>query len=312
MECFLKDADAKSKGDERVKSWVRYVREIAYRAEDLVESFVLHAERRRRQRKDFIQTVVCCRLPSPNGFIVLHRFGNEIEAIRAKIRDISERRSTYGIKDLSEEPERQINKTVQERRRVVLHAADADLVGMDEEKNKLLGHLLDGSRKKRSVISIVGMGGLGKTTLAKRVFNKARANFGHSVWIDVSQQYSAVDPLRDILLQVTKLGEEELQKMTRPRQEKMLYQTLEAENYLIVIDDVRDKEVWRILRPHLPDAENGSRVLITTRSLDVARSADSSTPPLSCAYLARRRAGSSSPRRRSRIRRISKESVQNR
>ncbi|CAA6670766.1 unnamed protein product [Spirodela intermedia] len=48
MECFLKDAELKSKRDERVKNWVRQVREIAYRAEDLVESFVLHAQRRRR------------------------------------------------------------------------------------------------------------------------------------------------------------------------------------------------------------------------------------------------------------------------
>ncbi|CAA6663973.1 unnamed protein product [Spirodela intermedia] len=46
MECFLKDADSKSKGDERVKNWVRQVREIAYRAEDLVESFVLDADGR--------------------------------------------------------------------------------------------------------------------------------------------------------------------------------------------------------------------------------------------------------------------------
>ncbi|CAA6664022.1 unnamed protein product [Spirodela intermedia] len=133
-----------------------------------------------------------CVLPpsTPNDFIVLHKFGNEIEAIRAKIDEINGRRSTYGIENLGGEPRRQIDKTVRERRRVVLHAPDTDLVGMDEEKDKILGHLLDGSKKKRSMISIVGMGGLGKTTLAKRVFNEARAKFGHSVWIDVSQQYS--------------------------------------------------------------------------------------------------------------------------
>ncbi|CAA6674165.1 unnamed protein product [Spirodela intermedia] len=94
---------------------------------------------------------------------------------------------------------------------------------MDEEKNRIVEHLLDKSKKKRSVISIVGMGGLGKTTLAKRVFNEAKARFSHSVWIDVSQQYAAVDLLGEILLQVRKTGEEELEKMTRPKREEMLH-----------------------------------------------------------------------------------------
>ncbi|CAA6674164.1 unnamed protein product [Spirodela intermedia] len=285
MECFLKDADSKSKGDERVKNWVRQVREIAYRAEDLVESFVLDADGRRRRRKGFIRTILCCRLPSPNDIILLHQFGDEIEAIRTKIDEINGRRSTYGIQDLGEEPRRQIDNTVRERRRVVLHATYADLVGMDEEKNRIVEHLSDKSKKKRSVISIVGMGGLGKTTLAKRVFNEAKARFSHSVWIDVSQQYSAEDLLGEILLQVKKTGEEELEKMTRPKREEMLYQTLLADNYLIVMDDVWDTDVWRILSPHLPDAENGSRVLITTRSVEVARSADTSTPPYQLRFL---------------------------
>ncbi|CAA7400530.1 unnamed protein product [Spirodela intermedia] len=285
MECFLKDADVKSKGDESVKNWVRDVRELAYQAEDLVEFFVLNAEGRRRRRKGFIRTILCCRLPSPNGIIVLHQFGDEIEAIRTKIDEINGRRSTYGIQDLGGEPERQIDKTVRERRRVVLHAPDPDLLGMDEEKHKILEHLLDGSRKKRSVISIVGMGGLGKTTLAKRVFNEAKSRFSHSVWIDVSQQYSAEDLLLEILLQVKKTGEGELEKMTRPKREEMLYQTLLADNYLIVMDDVWDTDVWKILSPHLPDTENGSRVLITTRSVEVARSADTSTPPLKLGFL---------------------------
>ncbi|CAA6661156.1 unnamed protein product [Spirodela intermedia] len=139
---------------------------------------------------------------------------------------------------------------------------------MDEEKDKILGHLLDGSKKKRSMISIVGMGGLGKPTLAKRVFNEARAKFGHSVWIDVSQQYSL------------SLSFETFFGSSRAQCEEKLYETLEAENYLIVMDDVWDTEVWKILSRHLPDAQNGSRVLITTRDKKVARAADPSTPPL--------------------------------
>ncbi|CAA6670767.1 unnamed protein product [Spirodela intermedia] len=266
MECFLKDAD------------VRDVRKVAYRAEDLVESFVLDAQRRQRWSESFIRSTVRC-LSVSSDLVVLHQFGKEIEAIRAQIYDINERRDIYGIQNLGGEPRRQVDETVQERRRAALHAADADMVGMDEEVNRILGHLLDESRKKRSVISIVGMGGLGKTTLAKRVFNRATADFIYSAWRDVSQQYSAVDLIGNLLLQVTGLEEEDLGKMTRAKREEKLYQTIEGKKYLIVMDDVWDGKVWRILSPHLPEAENGSRLLITTRSVDVARAADPGTPP---------------------------------
>ncbi|CAA6670774.1 unnamed protein product [Spirodela intermedia] len=223
MECFVKNADARSKGDERVKNWVRDVREIANRAEDLVDCFVLHAQRRRRRSEGFIRPTVCC-LPRPSDFIILRRFGKEIEAIKDKIHEINERRTTYGIQNLGGEARRQIDEAVRERRRVVLHAADADVVGMNEEKNRILEHLLNESRKKRSVISIV--------------FKEARAEFNHSIWIDVSQQYSAVDLLRDFLRQVTELEEEELEKMTRDKREERLYQTIRGKKYLIVMDDV--------------------------------------------------------------------------
>ncbi|CAA6674636.1 unnamed protein product [Spirodela intermedia] len=129
------------------------------------------------------------------------------------------------------------------------------------------------------------MGGLGKTTIAKRVFNEARAKFGHPVWIDVSQQYSAVDLLGDILSEVTKLNVKKLEQMTRAEYEAMLYQTMGAKKYLIVMDDVWDTDVWRMLNPHLPDAQNGSRVLITSLSVEVARSADTCTPPYELRFL---------------------------
>ncbi|CAA7407865.1 unnamed protein product [Spirodela intermedia] len=284
MECFLKDADAKSKGDERVKNWVRNVREIACRAEDLIESFVLDAQRRGRRSEGFVQTALSC-VCVPSDSIVLHQFGKEIEAIKTKIRDVNERRITYGIQNLGEEATRKIDDTVWERRRVVLHASDADLVGMDEEKNRILEHLLDESRKKRSVVSIVGMGGLGKTTLAKRIFNQVRANFSPSLLIVVSREYSVEDLLRDLLRQVTGLGGEEQEKMPRDKREERLYQDLMDKKYLIMLDDVWDTDVWRILGPHLPDAKNGSRVVITTRSIDVARAADSTTPPHELRFL---------------------------
>lgn len=98
IQCFLEDADQKRKGnDQRVKNWVRDVGDVAYDAEDIIETFVLKIERRRRRRwRGFAGHVF--RYAFIFGELIdCYKIGLDVSEIKARILDISERRARYGI-----------------------------------------------------------------------------------------------------------------------------------------------------------------------------------------------------------------------
>ena len=120
-------------------------------------------------------------------------------------------------------------------------------------------------------MSIVGMGGLGKTTLAKKVYNQrdVQQHFDCKAWVYVSQEFRAREILLDIANRFMSLNEKEKEMRESELGEK-LCEYLKEKKYLVVMDDVWSSEVWSRLRSHLPEAKDGSKVLITTRNKEIA------------------------------------------
>ena len=281
------DADSKRKNNDGVKNWVSDVRKISYEAEDLLESFALEEEKERRRRKSLKgKCISYSRFPCQ--MCRRDDFGRDIRLLREKIDDIAKSTETYKIERLSAEDggKKYVDEDVARRRRVVLHA-DSGVVGMDDEKRAILDLLLAGKKEaQRFVVSIVGMGGLGKTTLAKKVFKDSKIrSFDIAKWIDVSQQYTEDELLRKLYAKVTGKTSEDVGKMKPDDVKPSLHQSLLNKKYLIVMDDVWDKKVWEIFEPHLPDDRNGSRILITTRDRQVAEAAQPSFPPHQLRFL---------------------------
>ncbi|KAK3220689.1 hypothetical protein Dsin_014659 [Dipteronia sinensis] len=277
IQCFLKDADAKQEEDQRVRNWVKDIRNAAYDAEDIVDTFVLKMESRRRQ--GYIKRYVHIF----KELLDLRKVGNEIEAFRARISDISNSCETYGIKSIGEWTGCTSRERLRQLRRSSPRGVDKDIIGMEKDVAQLVAQLLK-KENQLTVISLVGMGGIGKTTLAKKVFNHrvVRGHFNSLAWIYVSQEYRTKDILFGIIKEVIRPTKEQLEMMDNIQEEeleKMLYEHLQEKQYLVVLDDIWTTEAWDLLKRAFPDVDNGSKVMLTTRNRDVALHADPRTTP---------------------------------
>lgn len=151
----------------------------------------------------------------------------------------------------------------------------SDLVGIDEPKKKLVEWLVEGG-SGRKVISLAGMGGLGKTTLAKQVYDdsEVKKHFAIHAWITVSGSFNMEELLKDMVQQlclaIRKPIPKGLDGMTSNRLRIMIKNLLKERRYLIVLDDVWNINEWDAIKYALPTSNHGSRVMLTTRNVDLA------------------------------------------
>lgn len=147
------------------------------------------------------------------------------------------------------------------------------VVGFENEVSVIMNSLIHGPRKLH-MVSIVGLPGVGKTTLAIEIYNHpiVRRHFNVLAWCSAE-----TDLMRDILVGIlVDIGEppHELHRMSEEDLSLMLYQRLKRMRYLIVFDDMWDIGLWQVIRDSLPNDRNGSRILCTSRYHSLALQAD--------------------------------------
>ncbi|PON40745.1 NB-ARC domain containing protein [Trema orientale] len=267
---LLNDAEEKLIKDRRVKKWLDDLKDTVYAADDLV--YKIDTEALRKKQEGESQSSIASKvLTKLNPFASFNEFDKaikpEIEEILEKLKLLLDQKTNLGLENVENKklPERLIAPLVEE----------SDVYGRDADKEAIVKLLLSGdaSGQNLSVIPIVGMGGIGKTTLAQLVYNDETVNkvFDTKAWITVGDdKFDCKKVMKIIIQKVTDSKEcenEELYDL-----QVKLKKVLTGKKFLFVLDDVWDEEPhkWDVLRSSFKSGLHGSTILVTTRSTNVA------------------------------------------
>ncbi|KAL3506051.1 hypothetical protein ACH5RR_031433 [Cinchona calisaya] len=266
-QCFLKDADRRQQKDETIRNYVKEIRRLAYRIENVLATYAVEVASREESRGTikFLKWLVC----GLTDVIALHKVGSEIENIKKKLDKLTTRLQTYGV---IKEEEQSSNANQQRiSRRTYPHQVEEYFVGMKDEIRELVSLITDEERSHR-LISLFGMGGLGKTTLARKIFNHINVQrcFKAFAWVSISQQFTTKTILGDVLKQLLPSEWERVIKMEESELVRELYKVQKGIKCLVVLDDLWQVEDWKCLSSAFPLADSNSKVLITTRNQKVA------------------------------------------
>ncbi|CAN6362797.1 unnamed protein product [Urochloa humidicola] len=267
--------------DEQVRLWARDVREAYYDTEDILDTFLVRVDGDPKGPTDAnnVKRLVKMmgNLFSLSKVKARHEIAAAIDALSKELEEVAKRRERYKIDDIVHKP---VATTSIDPRLSALYTKASQLVGIDEQRNNLIQMLTEGDHdmqpnQKTKIVSVVGVGGLGKTTLVRAVYEKFTMNIPYKAFVPVGQNPDLKKTLRDILVDLDKryttgfnltiLDERQLINELR--------KFLKDKRYFIVIDDVWDIKMWELIRDALDVNSLGSKIVITTRKHDVAEKA---------------------------------------
>ncbi|XP_031131684.1 putative late blight resistance protein homolog R1A-3 [Ipomoea triloba] len=259
----LDDHEQRIHGVEAIKRLETKLRDVAFRVEDEIEFliadlYVKNTPLDRINLRNFHRPKGKSRPYCHNLHLILQRAIKDINPIEEKL--VIVKNKYKRVTDLQGTNTSTALDSFQ-------HASHYEgiMVGKNDEFKTIKDMLTLHPSKQREVVTIKGMGGIGKTTLARKSYKDSsiRSHFDKRAWVVVSQFYNKRQML--ICLHNSILKQSNAESLTDEELEEQIYRCLKRQKYLVVMDDVWSGESWDDINACFPDDGNGSRVLLTTR-----------------------------------------------
>lgn len=273
ISAVLTDAERCSRKPEQLTDWLTKLRAAALDAEDMLGTYATEAALREMKNH-----------PAPFDWLTSRlNAANNIKKIVGKMEHISRQRNQLQFK-----PEDYGGEWTDPTTWIGLRETNArqrtnEVVGRDDEKENIVSWLLsseeasDSNNWRVPVLTITGMAGLGKTTLAQLVYNDERINkkgdetcrFKNAVWVNVSMDFSVERILKEMVERLTDMVHD---KVSRTSVESGILKVLDGKPFFLVLDDVwvNERLDWEDLQNFLITCPRGSKVLVTSRDNKVA------------------------------------------
>ncbi|KAG1370963.1 Disease resistance protein RGA1 [Cocos nucifera] len=265
----LEDAEARQVKEKALRGWLRKLKDMAYDVDDVLDEAETEAMKRRSENKGHITQKVRQLSSIPNSFMFQCKIAHKMKKIRVRLEEIAGERTKFHLQERVAE---NISAETTVREETGSLIAESEVYGRQEDKEKIIDFLINMSDEgDLGVIAIVGLGGLGKTTVAQSVYNdqKVREHFGKMIWVYVSDYFDIKRITRSIIESASgsecNLTEMDLMQLK-------LRKLIENKRLLLVLDDVWNEnyEKWDRLKTVLIGSARGSKVIVTTRSERVA------------------------------------------
>ncbi|GFP93210.1 putative late blight resistance protein homolog r1a-6 [Phtheirospermum japonicum] len=271
LKDFLEDATKKAEKDERFRKTEREIKEVVHDAEDTIDACLTNLTAakdnknilRRRRLRDLNPT------PPVN-------LAQEVKSIREdKLKPVLDKVLSMDFADM------QIGDELGTRQwpkvQKVSSIRPNNIVGFEDEEATLLYYLRE-EKEELDIVTVFGMAGVGKTTLALKVYHndEIQYTFPIRIWVYVSQSFNRKTLFLNILQEFTS---KDMSTQSDHDLALAVRACLQEKKFLLVLDDVWTVEAWDAIRDALPESNGRSRVLVTSRSVKVATHANPYRPP---------------------------------